>query len=649
MREWLHDLRSGTRSLKTQLALYFIPISILPVIGISIYATRVFQEGVEENIQLRAASDREAIIAEIEDRESQVLSQVRSYSRISRLHSAVQAKEMDRIVDVLEGLRPVGRLRTYTAEGNFLVQIPAATDEALRVQYLSKEGLRKVRAQGETLERYFLEGGQGISILARALLKDKDRLYGILEQEFILGNRELAEIKNRRQLDVILLNRDLTQLTGSLALSYEEFQSVVKANLVPTVGPRKPVFFHLGDARYASFLSDLPGTNGRPKNWGHLLLLFSMTGSDATSAQLKLNILYITAFLTLGFALLIFFFSNRIVKPIEVLIAAMKRVKTGTVEELPPIDSTYEIEYLVRSFNDMIRNVASAKRALELKLGELRNANDEIKNTQSTLVQSAKMISLGQIVAGVAHELNNPIAFIYSNMHHLSEYVTRLKDLVEEYHRVREQLPPKVRAEVEALEKKLDIEFVIKDMSELTRSCLDGANRTKDIVLGLRTFSRMEEAGVQPTDVHAGLESTLKLLTAEIKGRITVHREFGELPLIEASASQLNQVFMNLLSNAAHAIQGKGDIWIRTLLLSERVEIVIEDSGSGMSPETLEKIFDPFFTTKKVGQGTGLGLSIAYGLIQKHHGEIRVQSESGRGTRFTLNLPIKQPRVRIAS
>jgi two-component system NtrC family sensor kinase len=371
-------------------------------------------------------------------------------------------------------------------------------------------------------------------------------------------------------------------------------------------------------------------------------LLLPLSASDEATRQLRWNIIYITAFLVLGFGYLVVVFSNRVVKPIEILVTAMKRVKTGNMEEIPASDSSYEIDYLISAFNDMIRNVSVTRRALESKLEELRKANTEIRNTQTTLVQSAKMISLGQIVAGVAHELNNPVAFIYSNMHHLSTYIEKVKRIITEYRGVRDGLSQGEKERIEALEKELDIDFIITDMSELTNSCLDGANRTKDIVTGLRTFSRMDESVFKYTDLHEGIKSTVRLLNTEFKNRIIVHQEFGEIPEVECSPTQINQVFMNLLANAAQAIVGRGNIWIRTRAVGDSVEVQIEDSGTGMSPETVSQIFDPFFTTKKVGEGTGLGLSIAYGLIQKHNGKIDVKSQVGKGTVFTVVIPMSQ-------
>lgn len=367
-----------------------------------------------------------------------------------------------------------------------------------------------------------------------------------------------------------------------------------------------------------------------------------MSHLDSTISKLKVALIYLTALLILTASLLIFIFSKRLVRPIEILVTAMKKIKAGRIEQIPFVESAYEIEYLIRSFNEMARNISAAKRALELKLEELHRANQEIKTTQGHLVQSAKMISLGQIVAGVAHELNNPIGFIYSNMHHLTEYLDRIQKLIEQYRQQRNDLAPNHRSEIEKLEDEMDIDFVLKDMEDLTRSCMEGAKRTKDIVLGLRTFSRMDESTFRPEDIHEGLKSTLRLLATEFKDRIQLHEQYGELPAVECSLSQMNQVFMNLLSNAAQAIQGKGDIWVRTSVQDDKVRIEIEDSGAGIPKEHLEKIFDPFFTTKKVGEGTGLGLSIAYGLVQKHRGTISVYSELGKGTRFVILIPVRQ-------
>jgi two-component system NtrC family sensor kinase len=288
------------------------------------------------------------------------------------------------------------------------------------------------------------------------------------------------------------------------------------------------------------------------------------------------------------------------------------------------------------SFNDLSRRTFESQKQLKDKIQELEKANNEIRDTQAKLVHTAKMASLGQLVAGVAHELNNPIGFIYSNMTHLREYSEKLIHLID----VAEHEPDKLEKE----KKKSDLTYIVNDLPKLITSCEDGARRTRDIVLGLRNFSRLEEAQVKQVDLHEGLENTLSLLSGEIKNRIKVVKHFEKIPKVNCYPSQLNQVFMNVLSNAAQAIESEGEIHITTRRLGpERVEVSIRDTGKGMNKQTLEKVFDPFFTTKGIGHGTGLGLSISYGVVQKHGGDILVSSEVGKGTEFKIVLPINGP------
>ncbi len=646
MRRFLANLNYGTRSLKTTLALYFIPISLIPTLSVSYYAMKTFEETTRETLIRRSVSERDAIAAEIESLENDLVVAARLHAKSRKLIEATATKSFSQIAETVTDFRPNLEVRIYSLQGAFLGG-KSNGRENKQINYLSKEGLQKVRSKGETVERYFSQGSVGFVTLIRVLIQDKTRVYGVLEEEFHYGTEELTELKNRRQVDVVLLNRDLIPFGASFALSNEAlrvfsekaFQSVAQGVVTPS-------YIQIGDGRYASFLYDLNA--GKQKAWGYLGVFLSMTAADATVTKLKIAIVYLTLLLALTATLAIFIVSNRLVKPIVVLVSAMKRVQTGRVEQIPSIDSTYEIEYLVRSFNDMTQNIHAAKRALETKLEELRTANQNLKTTQATLIQSAKMISLGQIVAGVAHELNNPIGFIYSNMHHLSDYLVKIRQLVQVYREDRARFTPEERARLEKIEKDLEIDYILKDMEDLTLSCVEGAKRTKEIVLGLRTFSRIDELSFREVNLHDGLHSTLKLLASDFKGRIEVHEEFEALPLVECNLSQMNQVFMNLISNAAQAIEGRGEIWIRTRLENELVAIEIQDSGSGMPPEIQAQIFDPFFTTKRVGQGTGLGLSIAYGLIQKHHGTIGVTSEVGKGTTFTIRIPLRQPASEVA-
>jgi len=281
---------------------------------------------------------------------------------------------------------------------------------------------------------------------------------------------------------------------------------------------------------------------------------------------------------------------------------------------------------------------AAANETLAQEHRELEQTLQELAETQNELLQSEKMASLGFLVAGVAHELNNPISFVHSNIDFIGDYVVRLKGLFE----ASEALElPEGQAQRRLDELKAEARLDVKSLDELIASCKRGTERVKRIVMDLGTFARADDLTPVPSDLHEGIETTLSLLTKEYKNRITIHRDYGSLPPVECHPGQINQVFMNLLLNAAHAIPTTGEIWIRTAAQGEKVSIVIKDTGCGIPEANLAKIFDPFFTTKKVGEGTGLGLSLSYGIIQKHGGNLRVSSQDGQGTAFTIELPVK--------
>jgi signal transduction histidine kinase len=267
----------------------------------------------------------------------------------------------------------------------------------------------------------------------------------------------------------------------------------------------------------------------------------------------------------------------------------------------------------------------------------------ELQQTQTQLIQSEKMGALGQLVAGVAHELNNPISFVYANMKELQHYSAAVTDLLEllTENIACKDFQDKLQEKLAELDQEYDLEFIRKDMDNLIGESLAGSQRVKDVVQNLRNFSRLDEAEYKAVDLHEGLESTLILLNHEIKNRIELHKKYGQLPKVFCNPGHINQVFMNLLHNATQAIENKGDIWITTRQVDHRVEIEIRDNGKGIPENIQNKIFDPFFTTKTVGKGTGLGLSISYSIIEKHGGEILLESEEGKGTTFTVILPVK--------
>jgi PAS domain S-box-containing protein len=281
-----------------------------------------------------------------------------------------------------------------------------------------------------------------------------------------------------------------------------------------------------------------------------------------------------------------------------------------------------------------------------------RKSEDDLVWAQTQLVQQEKMASIGQLAAGVAHEINNPLGYVHSNLGTLTDYLRDVLRILDAYEAVERDVPPETPG-WEALrnaKKRIDLEFVRKDLLDLVDESKEGMRRMEKIVGDLRDFSRAEmNDGWAFADVHRGLDSTLNIVNNEIKYKATVEKNYGTLPPVECRSSQLNQVFMNLLVNASQAIPDRGVIRIATGVEGDEVWVDISDTGTGIRPELLARIFDPFFTTKPVGAGTGLGLSLSYTIVQRHGGRIEVDSEPGRGTRFRVWLPIRQTAGKAAS
>lgn len=274
----------------------------------------------------------------------------------------------------------------------------------------------------------------------------------------------------------------------------------------------------------------------------------------------------------------------------------------------------------------------------------------KLQEAHEQLLQSEKMASVGQLAAGIAHEINNPIGFINSNIGSLQNYVEKLFEVINQYEDlIQQQSPPAAVSKMDELKEKADLEFLKEDIQDLVRESMDGLKRVKDIVQSLKDFSHVGETDWQEADLHQGIDSTLNIVKNEIKYKANVVKEYGQVPLVKCIISQVNQVVMNLLVNASHAIKENGMIKISTGCEKDMAWIKVLDTGSGIPQENLNRIFEPFFTTKPVGSGTGLGLSLSYGIIKKHGGRIDVQSVMGKGTCFTVWLPLHQTNISTES
>lgn len=354
---------------------------------------------------------------------------------------------------------------------------------------------------------------------------------------------------------------------------------------------------------------------------------------------------------------------------LKTLTTAAKAISNGKLDVSVPVKGSDEIADVAHAFNRMTEKLqlTEAKRdeyerkllalntdledrvrrrtqTLEEKNHELSLAYDKLKEAQSHLLQSEKMASVGQLAAGVAHEINNPVGFISSNLESLREYLTTYRHALEKYASAQEcdtdDEKDAILQEVHRFCEEEDIAFIHQDIGTLLNESIDGSNRVRDIVLNLRNFSHVDTTEKSATDINACLESTLKIVNNEIKYTCEIVRDFQTLPEVNCVVGQVNQVFLNLIINASQAVDKQGTIHISTRQIDDKVEIKIRDNGCGIEQENLAKLFDPFFTTKPVGEGTGLGLAIVYGIVQDHHGEITVSSELGKGTCFSVILPI---------
>ncbi len=374
--------------------------------------------------------------------------------------------------------------------------------------------------------------------------------------------------------------------------------------------------------------------------------------------QALLLILVVTGLLLLPVVLVAVWSAVRFVRPItELQTFAEGIVRTGDLRCDFPVHGRDEVGKLARVLKQMTENLREAfgkneqinqelmqltetlEQRVEARTEELSQALTRLKETQSQLVQSEKMVSLGQLVAGIAHELNNPISSIYANIPILKEYLSELLELVE-------TLSEQGKMSEQALKQRLDemdYEFLREDVFTLLKGQADAAQRIRDIVLSLRNFSRLDEQELKQVDLNESIDNTLNILRHEFKHRITVHKDYRLSQPVECFAGEINQVVMNILVNASQAIEGDGHIRISTALTAENQALIeIQDDGPGIPDAILNKIFDPFFTTKPVGEGTGLGLSISYGIIEKHHGSIRIDNVVPHGARFRIRLPLTQ-------
>ncbi len=363
------------------------------------------------------------------------------------------------------------------------------------------------------------------------------------------------------------------------------------------------------------------------------------SGIGEPMAKILFQIIFLSSisvlFLAIFFSVII---SRKLTRPLLILEKGIKQVGRGNweileIKEKDPL----EIQFLRRSFNEMQKSIINKNK-------ELTKSNTSLKEAQRQLIQSEKMASLGQLAAGIAHEINNPCGFVTNNLQTMTEYTTVYKQLFELMNDLINDLDKKnypVLGKIQSISEEEDFPFILEDAFQLLDESIDGTNRIKKIVQELRNFARTDNKEFELANINTSIEDALRLTWNELKYNCEIEKELDSLPDILCRADQLTQVFVNLFVNASHAISDHGKIKIISSLENDHIIVTVSDTGAGITEENISKLFDPFFTTKDVGKGTGLGLAISFNIIEEHGGIITVDSILGDGTCFSIRLPIK--------
>lgn len=631
--------KKSQRSIRTIIITWFLFLSIFPLIFVAYYSTIKYEQAIDKELAQRLSVNSREIEVIISDFKSGM--QIRKdkyirdpfliynlsigdYENLSKLSEQLIQQEFtsEMVFFSREGRQLT---RVYKNEKNN-IQTEKAKDEAV---FLSDKFISFLKTNRDIGSIEFKDNKINLGLITK-LQNQNRRTVGYLQQIIYIDNQFLSRLRTRLKLEFFIAKEDATVLASTFA----DKSKLASNKILSAVYESKDPIFEVSikNNPYGFFVSKV--------EWGHSKFLLGMGVSKADSREVLKNISF--AYYTVVGVIMIFLFitivitSSWILKPLYELVEALQSFENQEQAITIPVKNNTEIGLLTESFNQMSTKIWQARADLKNKVKELEEANRMLIETQKKLVHSAKMISLGELVAGVAHELNNPISFIYSNMTHLRDYSDKLIDLVKIAETDFKALPGK--------KEEYEFDFITKDLPKLISSCEEGARRTRDIVLGLRNFSRLDEAQLKEVDLRELMETSLNLVQGEIKNKVEIEKHFDEIPLIKCYASQISQVFVNLLSNAVQAIENNGRIWItiRQVFMNgeDFIQVSIQDTGKGIKAEYLDQIFDPFFTTKPVGKGTGLGLSITYGIIQKHGGDIQVKSSENVGTEFIITIPV---------
>jgi two-component system, NtrC family, sensor kinase len=621
------------------LTLWFLLFSLIPLAFITGYSLVQFEKVFSDETLKRLNDNFQVITKSVDELKGYLKTSTELHATDDGLVYNISTKNIPNLKRLASEWLNAGyldQISLFDQEGQLIVAFKKDEDgfiiNDLQLEkgdiFLNEALLSSIQQNGNLILSD-IDSESGFDLISYSqVVGKKKKVDGYIQESVKIDQKFIDNLKKRFNLEILILDKD--------------FKPVVSTN--PNFLLINPSTYKKGFTDKVKFLTIESGNEPfslliKPFEKDQEGIRFGLASSkkeiEATTKRINKTVFTVVGFVILLILLALWIVSRILIKPLSRLLSAVKKLESGEVDAYVQAETETEIGELSKSFNEMSKKVTKAQSDLTSKVKELEKINKELQETQAQLVHSAKMGSLGQVVAGVAHELNNPIGFVYSNMNILSDYINRLEKLIE----TADKNPKKIKA----VKEEVDYDYMMKDLPRLIKSCEDGAKRVRDIVLNLKNFSRSDELERKEYNLEEGLDSTLQILQSEFKDRIKIHKKYGNIPPIHCYAGQINQVFMNIMSNAVQAIDKKGDIWIETKKKGLEVMVSIKDNGKGISEKNLNKIFDPFFTTKPVGQGTGLGLSISYGIVEKHNGQILVDSKLGKGTEFKIILPLVTP------
>jgi signal transduction histidine kinase len=647
-RFWLNAIYSQM-SIRQKISLPFILMFLatwfLGASAFGYYFSRSLEQ--KKSNEIEALGQR--ILKDIERYQNQLSLYARLLSENSKIIDAIESKTTH---NLLQNVLPfktslsLDLIKIVDLDGNKLIDLraPLLTKATLFDQIAISQAIHGVNLSStiatETPNPYVFVG--------TAPIKSPEGVVGGVIVGYGISNDFLIEMSQGLDKDIVALHQEQAIASTLPNANQIQWHNVLKGKNgdSPDIFASSPMVKELY-INQQPYMAKTIVIDGLAKTKLELLLLSPLQSLHQSQQRLWIavgifSLLGVAIASTMGYLI-----AGAISRPIKKVTDASAQLAEGDLTIRVPAISGDELSQLAQGFNFMAEQIQQRDRQINLKMQELQDTLDKLSVTQMRLVQTEKMASLGQIVAGIAHELNNPVTFIYGNVEHAFNYIEDLLNLIYVY---QQEYPEPTESLAETIEE-IDLYFLISDLKKILQSMKSGAERIKSIILDLRNFSRLDEADLKSVDLLEGLENTLKILQYRFKPQgnrpeIQLVKDYQKLPLVECYAAHINQVFMNIVSNAVDALEmvAKPMIKIETKLSDDfqQVKVAISDNGCGIPEAVLQKIFDPFFTTKPVGKGTGMGLAVSYQVIvDQHSGLLECVSKPGEGSKFLITLPIR--------